>query len=503
MNRENGNRINSGELDEIGISDLSRLLRNRKVSVLELADYYLDRIEKIDRNGPALNAVLELNPDVRAIARKMDDSWRAGSAGEQGPLAGIPVLIKGNIDTADSMTTTAGSLAFAGNRPKRDAEIVRRLRNAGAVILGKTNLSEWANFRSTRSTSGWSSQGGQTKNPYMLDRNPCGSSSGSGVAVSANLCAAAVGTETDGSIICPSSVNGIVGIKPSAGLVSRQGIIPISSSQDTAGPMARTVEDGAILLSVLAGKDLMGEGLLSTLTAASENPAAHVNGLRVGVVRNFFGVNPQVDALMEQALEVLRKAGAVIIDTSLETRGAYDEAEMTVLLYEFKAGIDSCAARCNADSGVRSLSDIIAWNKAHAEQVMPWFGQELLEMAAEKGPLTDEVYLQARRMARELAGDRGIDAMLRKDRLDVLTAPSGAPAWKTDWVNGDHFSLGSSSPAAVAGYPNITVPAGFVHDLPIGISFFGPAHAENRLLGIARAYEKLSACRRPPEFRSV
>jgi amidase len=506
MNRENGNRINSGELDEIGISDLSRLLRNRKMSVLELTDYYLERIEKIDRDGPSLNSILELNPDVRAIAKKMDDDWDAETAGgkvskeEQGSLAGIPVLIKGNIDTADGMTTTAGSLALAGNRPRRDAGIVRRLRSAGAVILGKTNLSEWANFRSTRSSSGWSSQGGQTKNPYILDRNPCGSSSGSGAAVSANLCAVAVGTETDGSIICPSSVNGIVGIKPSAGLVSRQGIIPISSSQDTAGPMARTVEDGAILLSVLADNDLMSKGLLSTLEAASESPAAYLNGLRVGIVRNFFGVNPQVDALMEQALEVLRKAGAVVIDTTLETRGAYDEAEMTVLLYEFKAGLNAYAAQCTADSGVRSLSDIIAWNRVHEKQVMPWFGQELLEMAAEKGPLTDEDYLQARRKARELAGDRGIDAMLRKDRLDVLTAPSGGPAWKTDWVNGDHFSLGSSSAAAVAGYPNITVPAGLVHGLPVGISFFGPAHTENRLLGIARAYEKLTACRRPPEF---
>ncbi len=485
-----------GEFDEMSIKEMQILMESGELSSVELVDYYLDRIEKIDRNGPFLNSVLEINPDTWDIAKSLDDSRR--SDGDGGALYGIPILIKGNIDTADGMTTTAGSLALAGYTPARDAEIVKKLRGAGAVILGKTNLSEWANFRSTKSSSGWSSQGGQTKNPYILDRNPCGSSSGSGVAVASNLCAAAIGTETDGSIICPSSANGIVGIKPTTGLVSRSGIIPISHSQDTAGPMARTVEDAALILNVIADNSLAIDKRLSQAAYPMS-----LKGTRIGVVRNYFGLNTDVDNLIDNAIHIMKEAGAVILDTTLKTKDKFDDAEFEVLLYEFKDGINRYLSNCSIASGVRSLSDLISFNNSHNTEIMPWFGQEILEMAEKKGPLTDRKYRSALKMSRKLSGEKGIDSLIIKNHLDTLIAPSGGPAWKTDWINGDHHSIGSSSPAAAAGYPNITVPAGFVHGLPVGISFFGIAFSELSLIKIAGAYEKVSTIRKPPSYIAV
>ena len=480
----------TGEFDEVKISDLKKFMEKGKLSALELVDYYLDRIETIDKNGPGLNSVLEINPDARDTAKKID------SGNHKGALSGIPIMIKGNIDTHDRMTTTAGSLALKGHIPKKDAVIVTRLRESGAVILGKTNLSEWANFRSTSSSSGWSSQGGQTKNPYILDRSPCGSSSGSGAAVSANLCAAAIGTETDGSIICPSSSNGIVGIKPTVGLVSQRGIIPISHSQDTAGPMARTVEDAALVLSILSGSSLLTDLKLKTTADFGS-----LKGMRIAALRNYFGVNTEVDKLINSAIKLMEDAGALIVDTTLKTRGKFDDAEFEVLLYEFKDGINRYLSSCMADSSVKSLADLIAYNNSNKAGIMPWFGQEILEMAEKKGFLTDKKYKLALRKSRKLSGKKGIDALIIKNNLDALIAPSGGPAWKTDWINGDHFTLGSSSPAAAAGYPNITVPAGFIHDLPVGISFFGRAYSEQALIKIALAYEKISGFRISPSFK--
>ncbi len=476
-------------LNEIKIPELKKLMDSGDLSSFELVDYYLDRIEKIDSNGPELGSVLEINPDARSIAKKIDSGDR------KGVLSGIPILIKGNIDTHDSMTTTAGSLSLAGNIPKRDAEIVSRLREAGAVILGKTNLSEWANFRSTRSSSGWSSHGGQTKNPYILDRSPCGSSSGSGVAVSANLCAAAIGTETDGSIICPSSSSGIVGIKPTVGLVSQKGIVPISHSQDTAGPMARSVGDAALILSVIAvaSSEMDYDQIVPT---GSET----LSGKRIGVVRNFFGISPDVDGLINNSISLMREAGAIIVDTYLKTKGKFDDAEFEVLLYEFKDGLNRYLKRCSVESGIHSLSDLISWNKSNHNVVMPWFGQDILEMAVQKGPLTDRTYKSALKKSRKLSGRKGIDSLLQKNSLDALVAPSGGPPWKVDWINGDHFSIGSASTAAAAGYPNITVPAGVIHGLPVGISFFGRANSEPSLIKIASSYEKITGFRKPPAY---
>lgn len=484
-----------GDFDEISINELQVLMESGELSSVELVDYYLDRIEAIDRNEPQLNSVLEINPDARDIAENIDNLRKKERDG-RGLLYGIPILIKGNIDTADRMTTTAGSLALAGHRPSEDAEIVKRLREDGAVILGKTNLSEWANFRSTKSSSGWSSHGGQTKNPYILDRNPCGSSSGSGVAVAANLCAAAIGTETDGSIICPSSANGIVGIKPTVGLVSQNGIIPISHSQDTAGPMARTVEDAALILNVIADNSIAIDKRL--LQAACQES---LKGTRIGIVRNYLELNTDVDNLIDNSIHIMKEAGAVIVDTTLETKDKFDDAEFEVLLYEFKDGINMYLSNCSAPSGVRSLSDLISFNNSHSSEIMPWFGQEILELAEKKGPLTDRKYRTALKMSGKLSGEKGIDLLIIKNQLDALIAPSGGPAWKTDWINGDHYSIGSSSPAAASGYPNITVPAGFVHGLPVGISFFGRAFSELTLIKLAAAYENISGLRKPPSFK--
>jgi amidase len=434
----------------------------------------------------------------------MDEERRSGKV--RGPLHGIPVLIKDNIGTADRMSTTAGSLALAGSVPGQDSFIVRKLREAGAVILGKTNLSEWANFRSGKSTSGWSGRGGQTRNPYALDRNPCGSSSGSGAAVSANFCAVAVGTETDGSIVCPSSANGIVGIKPTLGLVSRTGIIPIAHSQDTAGPMARSVADAAILLGVLAGAD-PADAATGAARGGNHNDFARyldpngLKGVRIGVARKFFAFSERVDKLMEDALQAMKHQGAELIDPAdIPTFGKFDDSETEVLLFEFKADLNAYLTGLGPKAPVRSLKDLIEFNERNRASEMPYFGQDLFLKAQSKGPPTSQAYRKARARNHRLSRIEGIDAVLKKHRLDALVAPTGGPAWPTDLINGDHFTGGSSTPAAVAGYPNINVPAGFIFGLPVGISFFGAAWSEPRLIRIAYAYEQATRLRKPPQF---
>ncbi|HEX8558130.1 MAG TPA: amidase [Pyrinomonadaceae bacterium] len=490
--------------EELTIRDAQAAMKAGRATARRLTEMYLERIERVDRRGPALNSVIETNPDALSVADALDRERKAGRV--RGPLHGVPVLVKDNIDTADRMETTAGSLALVGAKPRRDAFIVERLRAAGCVIVGKTNLSEWANFRSTRSSSGWSGRGGQTRNPYALDRNPCGSSSGSGAAVSANLALVGVGTETDGSVVCPSSACGVVGVKPTLGLVSRSGIIPISHSQDTAGPMARTVADAAALLGVLAGFDPQDA---ATRGAAGRAPAdftsaldpGGLRGARVGVARKFFGFNDRVDGLMADVIEVLRREGATVVDPAdLPTHGKFDAAEFEVLLYEFKADLNKHLAGLPPGDHPRTLKELIDFNEKNRDREMPYFGQELFIRAEAKGPLTEPAYLKALRTSKALAGAQGIDAVMRRHNLDALIAPTGGPAWTTDLVNGDHFSGGSSSPAAVAGYPNVQVPAGHVHGLPVGVSFFGRAFTEARLIRIAYAYEQATRHRRPPRL---
>jgi len=491
-------------LEEAGISDLQRRMTGGESTAHAIVQLYLDRIAAIDAAGPSLHAVIELNPDALKIADQLDAERKNGKV--RGPLHGIPVLIKDNIDTADAMHTSAGSLALAGSIAAQDSTVAANLRAAGAVILGKTNLSEWANFRSSHSSSGWSGRGGQTRNPYALDRNPCGSSSGTGTAVSANLAAAGIGSETDGSIVCPAAANGIVGIKPTLGLVSRAGIIPIAHSQDTAGPMARSVADAAALLSAIAGSDprdaLSASGETHRGDYASHLDANALRGARIGVVRKLAGFSPAVDALLAHNIETLKAAGAVVIDpVELPNLGKYDDAELVVLEYEFKHDLDSYLAALPAASNApRSLADLIKFNERERAREMPWFDQDLLEKSQARGPLTDKVYRQALAREKLLAGRMGIDAALNKNHLDALVAPTGGPAWTTDWVDGDHSVGGSSSPSAVAGYPDITVPAGFVHELPIGLSFFAGAWSEPKLIGLAYAFEQSARARRPPKF---
>jgi amidase len=489
---------------ETTIEDLQAAMAADRTSSRAIAEAYVRRIEEIDRTGPALQSVIELNPDALEIADALDAERR--ERGPRGPLHGVPILVKDNIDTADRMTTTAGSLALEGFVAEQDAHVIERLRDAGAVLLGKTNLSEWANFRSLHSTSGWSARGGQVKNPYVLDRNPCGSSSGSGVAVAANLAAAAVGTETDGSILCPSAANGIVGVKPTVGLVSRSGIIPVSVTQDTAGPMARTVRDAALLLGAMAGEDARDMATARAPAAGIDYMAAldagALKGARVGVPRRrYFGYSPEADRLVERALEVMAAQGAVIVDPAdIPTVGKFDACELEILLYEFKDGLNAYLAGLGPGAPIRSLSELIAFNERERDREMPFFGQDLLIRSEAKEPLTSPSYQSALETCRRLAGAEGIDAVMDQHRLDALVAPTGSPAWPIDLVNGDHFMGASSSPAAVAGYPNVTVPAGFGHGLPVGVSFFGRAWSETTLLRLAYAYEQATRHRRPPQM---
>jgi amidase len=495
------------ELDEITIAELQDGMKSGKFTARSLVEMYSARIDAIDKHGPALNSILELNPDVLSIADSLDQERKA--KGARGPMHGIPVLIKDNIGTADKMMTTAGSLALVGSKPLQDSDVAQRLRSAGAVILGKTNLSEWANIRSSHSTSGWSGRGGLTKNPYALDRNPCGSSSGTGAGISANLCAVGIGTETDGSIVCPSSSNGLAGIKPTVGLISRGGIIPISHSQDTAGPMCRTVRDAATLLGALARVDPA-----DSATAASAGKSftdytqfCDTNGLkdaRIGVARKYFGFNDAVDALMEQALDDMKKQGATLVDPAdIETLGKFDESELLVFMYELKADLNAYLASLGPNAPVHTLKDIIDFNDRNRQKEMPYFGQDLFLKAEAKGPLTEKAYLDALDKNHKLARTEGIDTTMDKYHLDAIVAPTGGPAWLTDLINGDHVAGGSSNAAAVAGYPNINVIAGSVSGLPVGISFFGRAWSEPTLIRLAFAFEQATKARQAPRFLST
>jgi amidase len=496
------------EFDEITLAQLQAGMKSGKFTARSLTEKYLERIAAMDkdRQGPRVNSVIELNPDAESIAADLDREYK--SKGPRGPLHGVPVLIKDNIGTADRMKTSAGSLALGNSTPAQDAFVARRLREAGAVILGKTNLSEWANFRSSHSTSGWSGRGGLTRNPYALDRNACGSSSGSGAAASANFCALAVGTETDGSIVCPSSSNGIIGIKPTLGLVSRSGIVPIAHSQDTAGPMARTVTDAVILLGALAGVDGTDT---ATAAAAGKIQSDYTRfldpkglaGARIGVVRKYFGFSDPVDELMNSVIDAMKKEGAVIVDPAeIETFGKFDDTELLVLLYEFKADLNKYLASLggNGNLPARTLKELITFNQQNKDKEMPYFGQDLFEKAEAKGDLSSKEYVEALAKNHQLAGAEGIDATMDKFHLDALVAPTGGPAWLIDLPNGDHSVGGSSNAAAVAGYPNINVPAGLIFGLPVGISFFGRAWSEPTLIKIAYAFEQATKARKPPLF---
>jgi amidase len=492
------------ELDELTITELQQGMQSGKYTSRSLVEKYTDRINDIDKRGPRLNSVIELNPEAETIAAALDKERK--DRGPRGPLHGIPILLKDNIDTGDRMLTTAGSLALVGSRPSHDAFVARKLRDAGAVILGKTNLSEWANFRSNRSSSGWSGRGGQTKNPYALDRNPCGSSSGSGVAAAANLCAAAVGTETDGSVVCPSSVNSLVGIKPTVGLISRSGIIPISHSQDTAGPMARTVADAAVLLGAMTGEDA-GDAITKTSRGKAYTDYTKflikdgLRGMRLGVARKHFGFNERVDKLMTECLDEMKKLGATLVDPAdIPTTGKFDESETEVLLYEFKEDLNAYLKGRGADAQVHSLKELIDFNEKNRDREMSYFGQELFIKAEAKGPLTSRKYIQALKQNHLLTRSQGIDLVMKTNRLDALIAPTSGPAWPTDWINGDHFTGGYSSASAVAGYPHITVPAGYVLGMPVGISFFGGAYSEPTLIKIAYAFEQATMARKSPKF---
>ncbi len=492
------------ELDEITISDLQDGMKSGKFTARSLVEKYSVRIDEIDKHGPGVNAIIEMNPDALAIADALDQERR--SKGPRGPMHGIPVLIKDNIDTADKMMTTAGSLALVGSKPSRDSFVAQKLRSAGAVILGKTNLSEWANIRCSHSTSGWSGRGGLTKNPYALDRNPCGSSSGTGAGISANLCAVGIGTETDGSIVCPSSSNGLAGIKPTVGLVSRSGIIPISHSQDGAGPMCRTVRDAATLLAALTGVDPD-----DAATAASAGKSSldytqfcdpnGLKGARIGVARKYFGFNDAVDALMEQSLDVMKKQGATLVDPAdIDSFGKFDDSELLIMMYELKADLNAYLARLGPRAPVHTLKDVIDFNERNRLKEMPYFGQDLFVRAEAKGPLTEKEYLDALEKNHRLARTEGIDATMDKYHLDAIVAPTGGPAWLTDLLNGDHVAGGSSNAAAVAGYPNINVTAGSIAGLPIGISFFGRAWSEPTLIRLAYAFEQATKARLAPQF---
>ena len=497
--------VPSFEFDEVTVDDLQRMMESGEHTARSITQAYIERLEAMDRQGPALRSMIEINPAALEIADRLDAERR--SSRPRGPLHGIPVALKDNLDTHDRMTTTAGSLALEGSIPPRDSFVAERLRAAGAVLLGKANMSEWAYFRGERATSGWSARGGQCRNPYALDRNPCGSSSGSGVAASANLCALTVGTETGGSIMCPSSSNGIVGIKPTVGLWSRSGIIPISHSQDTAGPMTRTVRDAAILLGGAVGRDPRDEA-----TARSEGnfhadytrflDPGGLQGARIGVARSFTGFDPRVLALFDDAVGAMREAGAVIVDpTNLPPSAWRDELPLVVLEYEFKAGLNRYLAALGPQAPVRTLAEIIEFNEQNSELEMPYFGQERMIAAQARGPLTDDAYLNAVRTIQRGNREEGIDAVMDEHRLDAIVAPTRDLPWTTDHIKGDRLDGGSSAgPAAIAGYPDISVPMGFVSGLPAGVSFFGRAWTEPVLIRVAYAFEQATRHRRAPTF---
>jgi amidase len=492
------------DLEEITIAQLQAGLASGRYTSRRLCEAYLARIAQLDRRGPTLRSVIEINPDALALADRADAERRSGRS--RGPLHGIPVLIKDNIATGDRMKTTAGSLALADAPAPRDAFIVQRLRDAGAVILGKTNLSEWANFRSSHSVSGWSGRGGQCRNPYALDRNPCGSSSGTGAAISANLAAVGVGTETDGSIICPSGANSLVGIKPTLGLVSRRGIIPIAHSQDTAGPMARTVADAAVMLGVLAGPDPEDAATVNAGTRGQTDYTAALDptglrGARIGIVRAVFGTSALADRLVNAAIDVLKAHGGVVVDpVDIPHMHDYGDAESTVLHYEFKADVNAYLARLGPGAPMKTLADLIAYNEQHKEQEMPYFGQETFLKAQEQGPLSDDAYIEALARCRRLSRTEGLDKVFADQQLDAIVMPTGDPPWLIDLVNGDCGGGGATSPAAVSGYPSITVPVGYGFGLPVGMSFVGRAWSEPTLLKLAYAYEQAAKPRRPPRF---
>lgn len=486
---------------EATVDQLREAMEAGDLTAEALTAAYLDRIEALDRNGPTLRSVIETNPEALEIAQALDREREEGTV--RGPLHGMPILLKDNIATFDRMTTTAGSLALEGSIPPADAFVAAQLRRAGAVLLGKANLSEWANIRSTNSSSGWSARGGQCRNPYALDRNPCGSSSGSGASVAANLCVAAIGTETNGSIVCPSSANGIVGIKPTLGAVSRARIIPIAHSQDTAGPMARTVRDAALVYDALVGADpddaitaaAVGKGAVADLARGG------LEGRRIGVLRSSAGFDARVDELMETALDEMRAAGAECLDIEYGQGRALSRSGYTVLLCELKTDLALYLEGLGDAAPVKTLADVIAFNQEHADREMPYFGQEIFLQAEATGGVEDDSYAEALATSKRLAREEGIDALVAEHRLDAIVAPTGGPAWVTDLINGDHFSGGSSTLAAVAGYPNITVPMGFVHGMPVGLSFFGPAWSEEMLLRICFDFEQRTGHRRPPNYR--
>jgi amidase len=493
------------ELDEITIDALQSGMKSGKYTARRITELYLRRIDEIDKHGPAINSIIEINPDALAIADALDKERK--DKGPRGPLHGIPVLIKDNLDTADKMLTTAGSLALVGcPKPPKDSFVAQKLRQAGAVILGKTNLSEWANIRSSHSTSGWSGRGGLTHNPYALDRNPCGSSSGTGAGISANLAVGGIGTETDGSIVCPSSSNGLAGIKPTVGLTSRAGIIPISHSQDGAGPMCRTLRDAAIMLGAITGVDPD-----DSYTAASQGKSftdytrfldPHgLKGVRIGVARKYFGFSDAVDSLMAEALGIMKREGAELIDPAdIESFGKFDDSESLVLDYELKADIAQYLARLGPTSPMKTLLDLIDFNEHNAQREMLYFGQDIFVRAQTRGPLTDRAYIEALEKNHRLARTEGIDKLMDEHKLDAIVTPTGGPAWTTDLVNGDHFAGGSSNAAAVAGYPNINITAGYLFGLPVGISFFGRAWSEPTLIKIAYAFEQATQARKAPKF---